>query len=87
MGFLSRMIVPRGVRRAANPVRTAKSAVAPKTVKKARWSMHPVDNAVYGVQRSLNTKSRSGSTATKHTHRGCSINHRTTAARDKCRNA
>lgn len=36
MGMVSRMLVPRSVRRA----------------------MHPVDNAVYGVQRSLNTRPR-----------------------------
>jgi len=87
MGFLSRMLVPRSVRRAANPARIVKSAVTPKPIKKARRSMHPVDNAVYGVQRSLNTKSRSGSLAPNYTHRGCSTKHRTSEARAKCRNA
>ncbi len=58
MGFLSRMLVPRGVRRAAHPVRAVKRAATPKTVKKVQRSLHPLDNAVYGVQRSFNTKPR-----------------------------
>jgi hypothetical protein len=35
MGFLSRLLVPRGVRRAVHPVRTVKRAATPKVVKKA----------------------------------------------------
>lgn len=63
MGFVSRMLVPRGVRRAAHPVRTAKRAVTPKTVKQMQRAAHPLDNAVYGVQRSLNTKPRKSGAA------------------------
>lgn len=58
MGFLSKMLVPRGVRRAVHPVRTVKRAATPKAVKRMQHAVHPVDNAVYGVQRSLNTKPR-----------------------------
>jgi len=87
MGFLSRMLVPRSVRRAANPVRTLRSAVTPKPIKKVRRAMHPVDNAVYGVQRSLNTKPRRGSSAPTYTHGGCPTKHRSPEARAKCRNA
>lgn len=58
MGSVSRMLVPRGVRRAAHPVRTAKRAVTPKTVKQMQRAVHPLDNAAYDVQRSLNTKPR-----------------------------
>ena len=53
MGFLSRKFVPRGVRRAAHPVRSAKRAATPKSIKKARRALHPVSNASYSVTRSL----------------------------------
>lgn len=63
MGFLSRMLVPRGIRRAVHPVRTARRAMTPRSVKKARQALHPVSNAAYGVTRSLNTKRRRTSRA------------------------
>ncbi|MGN6608534.1 MAG: hypothetical protein ACTHMS_16185 [Jatrophihabitans sp.] len=85
MGFLSRMLVPRSVRRAVHPVRTAKSAVTPKSVKQVRRALHPVDNAVYSMQRSLNTKPRKRSTAPAYTHGSCSVRHRTPEAAAKCR--
>jgi hypothetical protein len=84
MGMLSRMLVPRSVRRAMHPVRTAKRAVTPKSVKKAQRLMHPVDNAIYGVERSLNTKRRPK--AAVYTHGACQVRHRTPAAAAKCRN-
>jgi len=46
MGFLSRLLVPRSVRRAMHPVRTMKRAATPKLLKKARRALHPVDNVV-----------------------------------------
>jgi hypothetical protein len=49
MGFSTRMLVLRGVRRAAHPVRSVKRAVTPKVVKRARRALSPVDNAVYSV--------------------------------------
>lgn len=52
------MLVPRTVRRAAHPVRTVKRAATPKSVKALGRATHPLDNAVYGAQRSLNTKPR-----------------------------
>lgn len=60
MGFLSRALVPRGVRRATHPVRTVKRAATPKTVKQIQHAAHPIDNAIYGVERSLNTKRNAG---------------------------
>jgi hypothetical protein len=57
--------------------------VTPKVVRKARRALHPIDNAVYRVERSLNTKHRPKSPAYRHT--GCSINHRTAEAAAKCR--
>jgi hypothetical protein len=38
-------------------VRTAKRAATPKTIKKARRALSPIDNAMYDVERKLNTKS------------------------------
>jgi len=58
MGLLTRTFVPRSVRRATHPVRTVKRAATPRVVKQARRSLHPVSNAVYSVERSLNTKPR-----------------------------
>ena len=86
MGFFSRMLVPRGVRRAMHPVRTIKRAATPKVVKRARRALNPVDNAVYGFQRSLNAKPRRGMKASVFNHGGCSVNHRTPKAASKCRN-
>lgn len=55
MGFLSRLLVPRSVRRAMHPVRTVKRAATPKAVKTARRALHPVDNIVYGAERQVIT--------------------------------
>lgn len=55
MGFLSRLLIPRSVRRAMHPVRTVKRAATPKAVKKARRALHPVDNIVYGAERQVIT--------------------------------
>jgi hypothetical protein len=68
MGFFSRMFVPRSVRRAMHPGRAVKRAVTPKSVKRARRAMHPIDNAVYGVQRTLNTKSAQRSKSPAYHH-------------------
>ena len=50
MGYISGLLVPRGVRRARHPGRAVKRALTPKVVKKARRARHPADNAVYSVQ-------------------------------------
>ncbi|MDT7709957.1 MAG: hypothetical protein QOG20_5564 [Pseudonocardiales bacterium] len=86
VGFFTRMFVPRSVRRAMHPVRTAKRAVTPKAVKRAQRAMHPLDNAVYGFERSLNTKRRKSSPSSVYGHGACPVKHRTAAAADKCRN-
>jgi hypothetical protein len=91
VGFFSRLFVPRSVRRAAHPGRAVKRAVTPKTVKKARRALHPVDNAVYGMQRSVATSIRSGRKRRKgrapvYRHGNCPINHRTPEAAARCRN-
>ena len=53
MGFFSRLLVPRRVRRAMHPGRAVMRAVTPKPIKKARRALHPIDNAVYSMQRSV----------------------------------
>jgi len=94
VGFLCRLFVPRGVRRAVHPVRTVKRAATPKAVKKATRAMHPVDNAIYGVERSAATSLRSGRKrkqrrkghAPVYRHGTCPVAHRTPEAAAKCRN-
>jgi hypothetical protein len=86
MGFLSRMFVPRGIRRAMHPVRTAKRAATPKSIKRARRALHPVSNAKYSVERSLNTKPRKRSGGGPvYRHGACTVNHRSPEAAAKCR--
>lgn len=90
MGFLSRLLVPRGVRHAMHPVRTVKRAATPKAVKKARRALHPVDNIVYGAERQVITSLRSGrrrkSRSPVYRHGSCPVAHRSTEAAAKCRN-
>jgi hypothetical protein len=96
MGFLSRLLVPRGVRRAMHPVRTVKRAATPKIVKQTERAMHPLDNAIYGVERSVVTSLRSGRKkkasarrgrrAPVYRHGSCPVAHRTPEAAAKCRN-
>ena len=85
MGFLSRMFIPRGVRRAMHPGRAVKRAITPKPVKRLRRAMHPVDNAVYGMERSLNTKHRRRSSSAVYRHGSCPVKHRTPEAAARCR--
>jgi hypothetical protein len=87
MGFFSRLLIPRSVRRAVHPGRAVKRAVTPKAIKKARRALHPVDNAVYSMQRSVATTIRPGrmrKTRVWH-HGNCPVNHRSpeTAARHR----
>ncbi len=88
MGFFSRLLVPRSVRRAMHPGRAVKRAVTPKAVKKARRALHPVDNAKYSVQRSVATTIRSGRKrkARAWHHGSCPISHRSPEAAARCRN-
>lgn len=89
MGFLSRLLVPRSVRRAMHPGRAVKRAVTPKAVKRARRAMHPIDNAKYSVERSIATSLRSGKRKGKapvYTHGNCPVRHRTPEAAARCRN-
>ncbi|TWP34108.1 hypothetical protein [Leekyejoonella antrihumi] len=90
MGFLSRLFIPRSVRRAAHPARAVRRAVTPKPVKRVRRAMHPVSNAKYSVERSVATSLRSGSKrrtkAPIYRHGNCPVKHRTPEAAAGCRN-
>lgn len=90
MGFLSRLLVPRGVRRAMHPVRAVKRKATPKAVKKARRALHPADNIVYGAERQVITSLRCGRRRKRrgrvYRHGGCPVAHRSPAAAAKCRN-
>ena len=94
MGFLSRLLMPRRIRRAAHPVRAVKRAATPKVVKKATRAMHPLDNVIYGAERSISTSLRSGGKrrgrrkgrAPVYRHDNCPVAHRTPEAATKCRN-
>lgn len=88
MGFFSRLLVPRSVRRAVHPGRAVKRAVTPRVVKRASRAMHPVDNAVYSVQRSVDTGIRSGRKrrAPVYRHGSCPVSHRSPETAAKYRN-
>jgi hypothetical protein len=91
MGFFSRLLVPRSVRRAMHPGRTVKRAVTPKAVKKVSRALHPVDNAIYSMQRSAATAIRSAgksgkSNAPVFRHGNCPVRHRSAEAAAKCKN-
>ncbi len=86
MGFLSRLLVPRSVRRVMHPARTVKRAVTPKAVKRARRALHPVDNAVYSLEGALTTKRRTRrSMGQVFRHGSCPVRHRTAVAAARCR--
>jgi hypothetical protein len=51
MGFLTRLLVRRSVRRAMHPGRAMKRAMTPKAIKKAMLAMHPIDNLQYSLER------------------------------------
>jgi len=86
VGFLSRLFVPRGIRRAMHPGRAVRRAVTPKVIKRASRALHPVDNAVYSMTRALNTKPRRRGKAPVYNHGSCPVNHRSPEAAGKCRN-
>lgn len=88
MGFFSRLLVPRSVRRAVHPGRAVRRAVTPKPVKKARRALHPIDDAAYSMQRSVATGIRSGRNrkARVWRHGNCPVNHRSPEAAASCRN-
>jgi len=88
MGFLSRRLIPREVRRAAHPMRAIKRELTPRAVKSVRRAAHPIDNALYGIERKIFTKKQSRSNASgklTYSHSGCDVAHRTQEAAQNCR--
>lgn len=100
MGFLSRLFVPRKVRRALHPVRSAKrvvrKAVVPKTVRRATYAASQLANPVsavkyHGIERPLTTALRGGSRKQStvpglvYRHGNCAVKHRSPEAADRCR--
>jgi hypothetical protein len=90
MGFFTRLLIPRGVRRAMHPGRAVKRAATPKVIKRASRAMHPIDNLQYSVERSIATSLRSGgkkkARSQVYRHGNCPVNHRTPEAAARCRN-
>jgi len=89
MGFFTRLLIPRSVRRAVHPGRAVKWAITPKVVKKARRALHPIDNVKYSVERSIATSLRPGRTkhpAPVYLHGNCPVRHRTPEAAARCPN-
>ncbi len=89
MGVLSRLLIPRSVRRAAHPSRVVKRAVTPKSIKKATLALHPIHNAIYSMERSAVTAIRSGRKrkAPVFRHGSCQVKHRTAEAAARRKNA
>lgn len=90
MGFITRRLIPRKVRRLAHPVRAAKRAIYPKPLKQAinivSIFRNPVSSGVYAVERSVFTKSKKRSApARTYQHGCCVIKHRSKEAAMKCR--
>jgi hypothetical protein len=101
MGFLSRLFIPRKVRRALHPVRSAKrvvrKAVVPKSVRRATYAASQIANPVsalkyHAIERPLTTalrsgaKKRSATPAPVYRHGNCPVKHRSAEAATRCRN-
>ena len=88
VGFFSRLLVPRSVRRAMHPGRAVKRAVTPKAVKRASRALHPIDNTVYFLERPAATAIRSGGKrkAPVFRHGYCPVHLRSAEAAARCRN-
>lgn len=101
MGFLSRLFIPRGVRRALHPVRSAKravrKAVVPKSVRRVTYTASQIANPIsalkyHAIERPLTTALRSGSTKRTaaptpvYRHGKCAVKHRSPEAARRCRN-
>jgi hypothetical protein len=67
-----------------HPGRTVKRAITPKPIKKLKRAAHPIDNAVYSLERNLNTKRRGRAAA--YRHGSCPVKHGSQAAMINCRN-
>jgi hypothetical protein len=101
MGFLSRLFIPRKVRRALHPIRSAKravrKAVVPKSVRRVTYAASQIANPIsavkyHAIERPLTTALRSGSKkrsaapAPVYRHGKCPVKHRGPEAAKRCRN-
>jgi hypothetical protein len=101
MGFLSRLFIPRKVRRALHPIRSAKravrKAVVPKSVRRVTYAASQIANPIsmvkyHAIERPLTTALRSGSKkrpaapAPVYRHDKCPVTHRSPEAAKRCRN-
>lgn len=93
MAFLTRVFIPRAVRRAAHPGRAVKRAVTPKSVKRIRRAAHPISNAKYNLERSVSSQIRPAArggqrwlSSAVYPHGSCPVRHRSAQAAARCRN-
>jgi hypothetical protein len=92
MGFITRRIVPRKVRRLAHPVRASKRAVVPKPVRRALGTAqkvaHPVRTLGYSAEKAVfgpHSKTRRARTPAS-SYGNCGVHHRSRETAAKCRN-
>ncbi|HEX9089713.1 MAG TPA: hypothetical protein VF867_19635 [Arthrobacter sp.] len=87
MGFFTRRLIPRKVRRLVHPVRAVKRAVTPKPIKKALRAVStvrsPVRAAGYAAERAVFTKRKAP--APVYRHGMCPTKHRSWDAAQRCR--
>ncbi len=101
MGFLSRLFLPRKLRRVLHPVRSAKrsvrKAVVPKAVRRATYAASQLANPLgavkyHAVERPLTTALRSGlrnppvPSGSVFRHGNCTVKHPNREAASRCRN-
>lgn len=99
MGFLTRLLIPRPVRRAAHPVRTAKRAVrravVPKPIRQVTYGASQLRNPIraagyHGIERPLTTalrggaRKRSRTSAPVYQHDNCPVKHRSIETAQRC---
>src|SRR5450759_2551555 len=100
VGYFTRLIVPRRVRRGVHPVRSAKrvvrKVVVPKSVRRAMYAAKQIANPIsavkyHAIERPIATALRGASRSRKESappvflHEGCSVRHRSAEAASKCR--
>jgi len=101
VGFLSRLFIPRTLRRALHPVSSAKravrKAVVPKSVRRVTYTASQLANPVsamkyHAIERPITTalrggsKRRSATPAPVYSHGKCPVQHRSPDAAKRCRN-
>ena len=98
MGFFTRRLVPRKVRRLVHPVRAVRRKVTPKPIKRISRATgvvrNPVSTGLYAAERAVFSspkrsrkpaKSRTTVPALVYRHGSCSVKHRTPEAAGRCR--